>query len=615
MSAVQVQQLAAERAWSQYILTSRNGVRQQANFSARDERYATLDMLASGEWSGVLSETFNNQALPPYIKNLVQTGLDDYARLGSAATPAVYCRPLTTKRTEEDSAQLHEAIALTHSNYNRINRLRPKLIYDIAGYGAAYVSCWYDLTLSGPEEYECPYPKWARIDPRTAYPTFVGDDLVDLVVVNSMLRRSAANLFPWLGLEDDPKDTQWVEVIDYYGKRIVAKVIIGSTSQKGGSIKGEPRLAAIEPNWTGMVPVAWSKLDTLDGDIRGLFDQLKDPLFARNTMHAYALRNMEKMAFAPTSYEGILNPQDEGPNAKLYGDPDASRVAVTRIDPSRMTPEYFSIMEGLREETHGAVGIAPSRQGLVNQSIASAAFVSATQGQESTNVEFIQAHLATIEEQLYEIGSEVDRTYLDFPKPLLHPSTRKDYTPGKHLDSKYHVSVSYGLGSGMDPLNRATFLFQAAGTGMLSREYARTQLPGMSEGYMEEGRIEREQTRTVVLQRLYSESPAETVAMALKLQEQGMTLPDVLSTLAEQGYQIGTPPPPTAAPGPEGAPMTAEQQALSMEKGGVPGQTQGLEGMTPEDMQYLQLLQQSGLSAAQTAASPARTQVFAGTGG
>jgi hypothetical protein len=231
---------------------------------------------------------------------------------------------------------------------------------------------------------------------------------------------------------------------------------------------------------------------------------------------------------------------------------------------------------------------------------------------QSTNVEYIQFTEASIEQQLYDIGQRIERIHLDFEKPILSPSSRTTYIPSKHAAENVLFEVEYGLGSGMDPINRATTLFQAAGTGFYSKEYGRSQMPGMREGGLEEGRIEREQTRTVVWQRLYSESPLETVAMAEQLQEEGKTLVEILKFLTEQGYQIGAPMQPSAAPGPE-AVRTPEEQALQLEKGGVPGQTPGLGDLTPEELQYLQMQMQSGQSAAALAAPPARTQVFTGT--
>lgn len=611
MVPADLDRLAFERSWTDYIADLRTGTRQQASFSERDNRYTTLDALSRGDWAAALSETFAGARLPPYIKNPVSTGLDDYARLSSAAVPTVACRPLTTKRKEGDSAQIREAIALTHARYNRIAQdFRPALAYDLAGYGAAYVMCWPDLTKvgSGPYDYECPYPRWTRIDPRTAYPTFDGGRLLDLVVCNKMLRRQAAMQFPSLGLDEEPHGSDTVEIIDYYSKTVVAKVVSGLSG--GGALAGRKYLADIQPNWLGVVPVAFAKLHTLDGHIRGLFDQVGAPTMVYNTMMAYGLTGMEKVALAPSVYKGILNPQDEGRNAKLFADEDVQGSGVTRVEPQRITAEFFGLMGQLREDIHGAIGVAPQRGGQNLPSIISAAGISAVSGVESTNVEYIQSHLASIEQQLYEIGFLVDETYMNFPKPLLHPSTKDSYVPSEDIAGRCYVQVSYGFGSGMAPENKATLLYQAAGTGFFSREYSRSQMPGMSEGYLEESRIEREQNRTVVWQRIFSESPLDTVARAWELQEEGKQLGEIVGILREEGLPLGTP---QQVPVGAGAPATAEDQALALEKGGVPGQTPGLGELTPEEIAYLQLQMQSGQTAAAAAAPAARTQVFAGT--
>lgn len=553
LSAIELEAMADAREWEDYL----PGVREfrtagsRTDLTKRDNDY---DDLYAGRWQAVgISEM--QGGIPPYIENGFQTASDDYARLVSSARPSVTVRPVVLDKDSKRKAQVVEAILGSHWAYNFFDEDVPQLAYDFVR-GRAFVSVWWRP--------ECPYPTFEVLDPRTCFPRWRGKQLVDLLTRTVRQRAEVADEYPGL-LDGDPAKTEEVEVLDYYSRLWLVKVVCGI---EGGSLQGRPHVAQATINKTGVVPVAAGRLHTGDRQMRGLIDQAKYPMLTRNTGVAYIVKHLRRTVMAPTVTFDVADGSVDGPDGEIKLLSPEGRF--DRAAPQRIAPEAFKVLADLAEAVSGATGVAAQRGGQDLPSILSATGVNAVNGVENTNVEYLQQCVAALRRQICYIGLAVDRTYRDYEKPLLVPSTQETYTPSEDAMEFPHIEVTYGVGAGLDPYNRMTALFAAAGNRFISKEYGRSQLPGMTEAFDQGRQINMETMEEVILSQIAGVSPLSTKARFVELyDEERQDLVKVMKRLRDEGFVLDPSEFQQQAlpPGPPAQQPTAEEQAYALEKG------------------------------------------------
>ena len=207
-------------------------------------RLMKVDQLYRGDWQEVFpDETVATEY--PHVMNLVQTEIDDIAKLVTEAIPTVSCPPDKEDPSSEAKAEIRNAIADTYWEVNGGETLVPRLAMDLVGAGCAFVASYID-----PDE---DYPCFHRIDPRFAYPDVVNGRLQDLLVVEEVNWRKAARLFPELGLALDPTiRDRTIEVLHYYSKDVCMQAVSTAGPSGAASIYGTPRYW--DPQ--GVLPVA-----------------------------------------------------------------------------------------------------------------------------------------------------------------------------------------------------------------------------------------------------------------------------------------------------------------------------------------------------------------------
>lgn len=515
------------------------------NLQSWKDRVARTDAIYRGDWAVVFPNE-QVQVLQPNVMNLVQVGMDDISRLVSEAKPSVNCFPTSESATATTNAYVREAIAHTYWDINKGDLMVPRLALDLAGTGACFVVVDVDK--------EHPYPRYHRIDPRMAYPDVHNGMIQDLLVVQVLKLRQAARLFPRLGLMEVPPDVaDAVEVLEYYSKDECIQAVAFSKS-------GQPRSWHVEQpveitrHWKpdiNQVPVAFAQLDSFDGEFRGMFDQIEGSLRTKNRVVKLMMDYTDRMTYAPKVEKGLLNPEaKEGPDTIYELDPNVPDSRLERLGPAGSSPQLFGLLEFLDREHRGATAYPSQRQGQISQSIASATFVAATQGQLTSAVRTIQRLLATAREDLNAISFKLDEKHKDESKPLTRPvGKRKTYTPGEDIDGVHLNQVIYGAGAGLDRINADVRVLQHMQTGLISKETARAQLEYVDDRSEERDKIDREATRDVLSQKFLAEADAATLAEVLEDMESGKSLPEAIRDYTKAQ------PEPVQQPGlPEGSP-------------------------------------------------------------
>jgi hypothetical protein len=415
------------------------------------------------------------------------------------------------------------------------------------------------------------YPCFHRIDPRYAYPDVVNGKMQDLVVLEDMNARTAARIFPQLGLEDNPNfhDMQ-VELLHYYSPEECVQAVVSQTP-------GAMPEAYIVRRWNpkGTMPVAFVQLDSFDGAFRGMFDQILGSLQTKNRLVKMVLEYMDELVYAPLESSGVLNPEEPpGPLAHYRLDPNNPNAKIGRVQPAGSSPEVFSLLEFLDREQRAGAGYPAARQGEVNQSIASASFVASTQGQLTTTVKNIQRLLADLRRQLNSISFSMDEMFLNTEKALDYPIGRKrTYKPKADIKGNYKNQVVYGAAAGLDRMQADVRVMQLMSAGIISKQDAREQIDFVNNPEGVENRVDLETTQNIILQKFLSEAPADQMLKLLAFQAQGLNLADALTKLQKEAAaaQPALPAEGAPVPGAEGQPG-AQLQQQQIEKGANPPQ-------------------------------------------
>ena len=560
------------RAWEADLIDWRGFRIQQMQDWKR--RLKVVDRLYQGRWA----ELFPNESIMtdnPLVMNLVQQGMDDHARLVTEAQPSVVYPPTSERATAKQDAHLRESVASTHWDVNNGDMMVPQLSLDLSGAGVFFIAAYTDED----EEYPC----YQRLNPRFCYPDTLNGKLLDLMVLEDMNIRTAARLFPDLGLQIDPKKRgQVAEIMHYYSPEgcIQAVVVKGGVGGKPQSMTVTKRWQAVDKEGKPFLPVVMGKVDTYDGAFRGFYDQVIGSLLIKNRIVKQTIDYADQLVYAPWEEAGIMNPDaftNVGPNTVFHRDPNVQGGGAIRVPPPGTAPQLLQFLQYLDQEQRGGTSNPAARQGEVEQDRASASFVVSTQGALTSDVRNQQRVIAKAREELNVISFKLDEAELNFKKELLYPIGNKNsYTPVTDIAGSYRNKVIYGAGAGLDRQSADIRVEGHVAAGLVSKQTGRTQIEYIRTPDAEETQIELEQSVSILQQKLAATEDPTILMKIIALQKEGITFADAVAAVVEQQeHQPGeeTLGAPGETPGPEPTPEgPAAQQAGAAAGGTMPGQ-------------------------------------------
>jgi hypothetical protein len=584
-----VEDIAAARRVEEYVLDVRHN--RTKHFEEWKSRVDEGDKLYNGDFSTVYPNEIERQDAAK-VMNLVQVGMDDLTKLAAETQPQVRCAKRGDSDADKENANLRAGVLNTHWIANEgDDNLDTELGYDLAGPGGAFVAVTFN-----PDESE--YPIYTRLDPRGCYPGIVRNKLVDMLVVTRMKARDAEREYGFSLFEGEnalfsepvrQASSDEVEILDHYDRERVVSVV--ATVKRTGGDLGEGR--QIGKTWVhglGVVPVGWSKMPTLDGEFRGAFDQVKGIMIAQHRIVQLMLDYAEQMVYSPFEAWDVEN-DDEAPGPTTVYRLRSKEGFMRRVSPAGSQPELFTILEYLERQGRSGAAYPAQRQGEVNQSIASAAFVSSTLGQLTTQIKAVQKAKAALRRRCNVIAMMIDERFLDNAKPLLVPvGDIATYKPSDVIKGVHQNRVVYGAGAGLDAINKKIAVLQDVGAGLTSKRTAREQIDYIDNIEGEEAQIEMEQFLEVAAEKLRMQAPVSTLMQVVGLLDQGKRLAEVMGIVApimEQveaqqaqaaaGGAAGNPA--VAGPPPGGPPGVAGAQGPQGVQGPFPAQQ--FRGMTP----------------------------------
>jgi hypothetical protein len=362
-------------------------------------------------------------------------------------------------------------------------------------------------------------------------------------------------------------------------------------------------------NPLGKMMIVVARKPSIDGELRGQFDDVLGIQLLRNRFALLAMEAAEKSVQAP-----IVLPQDVQ-ELQLGGDAvirTSNPAGVRRVD-LNLPQGAFTEQTLLNQELRVGTRYPEGRTGNVNASVVTGQGVQALMGAFDTQVKSAQAIFAAALRDVISLCFEVDEIIFPDEKTIRGVDSGSPYEitykPSKDIKADYSADVRYGMLAGLNPAQGLIFMLQALGGGLISKDMAMRELPFTVNVTQELEKIEIEKMRDSLLGSITALSQAipqmamqgqdasevvRQIAAVIKARQKGQALEDVIADIFAPQQQ---PVPPA------GAPQSVEQPSPAPE--GVPAG--GASPMAPEQAPPDVMSLLSGISGGGTPSASVRT--------
>jgi len=324
---------------------------------------------------------------------------------------------------------------------------------------------------------------------------------------------------------------------------------------------------------------------SIDGELRGQFDDILGIQLLRNRFALLAMEAAEKSVQAP-----IVLPQDVQ-ELQLGGDAvirTANPAGVRRVELS-LPQGAFTEQEALNQELRVGSRYPEGRTGNIDASIVTGQGVQALMGAFDTQVKSAQAIFASALRDVISLCFEVDEMIYPEEKTIRGVDSGSPYEitykPSKDIKADYSADVRYGMLAGLNPAQGLIFMLQALGGGLISKDMAMRELPFTVNVTQELEKIEIENMRTALLGSLTAYTQAipqmatqgqdasevvRKIASVIKARQKGQALEDAIEATFAPQQQV----PPAGAvqqaveqpsPVPAGAPVGGPSPEAGMQ--------------------------------------------------
>ena len=341
-------------------------------------------------------------------------------------------------------------------------------------------------------------------------------------------------------------------------------------------------------NPLGKMMVVVARKPSIDGELRGQFDDVLGIQLLRNRFALLAMEAAEKSVQAP-----IVLPQDVQ-ELQLGGDAvirTANPAGVRRVE-LNIPQGAFTESALLNQELRAGTRYPEGRSGNINASVVTGQGVQALMGAFDTQVKSAQSIFASAMRDIVSICFEVDETIYPESKTIRGVDSGSpyevEYKPTKDIKGDYSCDVRYGMLAGLNPAQGLIFMLQALGGGLISKDMAMRELPFTVNVTQELEKIEVENLRSSLLASIAAVTQAipqmvtqggdpaplvNMIAEVIRARQKGQALEDAVSEIfapKEQVPPAGAPSPveqPSPVPGgaPVGGPPSAETPGMGQE--------------------------------------------------
>ena len=328
-------------------------------------------------------------------------------------------------------------------------------------------------------------------------------------------------------------------------------------------------------NPLGKMMVIVARKPSIDGELRGQFDDVLGIQLLRNRFALLAMEAAEKSVQAP-----IVLPNDVQ-ELQLGGDSvirTSNPAGVRRVELT-LPQGAFTEQTLLNQELRVGSRYPESRTGNISASVVTGQGVQALMGAFDTQVKSAQAIFAAALRDVIKLCFEVDETLFPAEKTIRGVDSGSPYEviykPGKDIKKDYSADVRYGMLAGLNPAQGLIFMLQALGGKLISKDMAMRELPFTVNVTQELEKIEIEELRSGLLASLASTAQAipqmvaqgqdptdivRSIAAVIKARQKGQALEDAIEATFAPQQQVPPAGAPTSmveqpSPAPEGMPV------------------------------------------------------------
>ena len=461
-------------------------LRYRAN--GRDQRNGDVQMVRQGKISQVYPNFFPDGIDQNVVANFIDIVARDLSEV-IAPLPAVNCS--AANQTNDRARNFADKRTRIASNYFEHSDLQVQM-YNGADMYITYGFLPFIIELD--EEAQMPrirlenpvgaYPEFDRYGRCVAFAKRYSMTLGELV---AMFPEHEYELLGKLGWKQDLNGM--VEMIRYYDKDQSVLYLPSRNNM----------LLSHAANPLGIMNVVIAKRPSVDGELRGQFDDVLGIQLLRNRFALLAMEAAEKSVQAP-----IVLPQDVQ-ELQLGGDAvirTANPAGVRRVELT-LPQGAFTEQNILNQELRVGARYPESRTGNVNASIVTGQGVQALLGAFDTQVKSAQAILAAALRDVITLCFKADEQLFNVEKTIRGVDAGSPYVltylPSKDIKKDYSADVRYGMLAGLNPAQGLIFMLQALGGGLISKDMAMRELPFGVNVTLEQEKIEIEKMRDALV--------------------------------------------------------------------------------------------------------------------
>jgi DNA-binding FrmR family transcriptional regulator len=316
---------------------------------------------------------------------------------------------------------------------------------------------------------------------------------------------------------------------------------------------------SLAKNPIGKMMVIIARKPSIDGELRGQFDDVLGIQLLRNRFALLAMEAAEKSVQAPIVLPNDVQELQLGGDAVIR---TANPQGVRRVELTLPTGA-FTEQNLLNQELRVGARYPESRTGNVNASIVTGQGVQALMGAFDTQVKSAQAIFAAALRDVITLCFCVDEMIFPEEKTIRGVDSGSPYEitykPSKDIKGDYSADVRYGMLAGLNPAQGLIFMLQALGGGLISKDMAMRELPFTVNVTQELEKIEIENMRAGLLSALTASAQAipqmvaqgqdaseivRNIAAVIKARQKGQMLEDAIEATFTPQQQV----PPAGAP-------------------------------------------------------------------
>ena len=317
-------------------------------------------------------------------------------------------------------------------------------------------------------------------------------------------------------------------------------------------------------NPLGKMMIVVARKPSVDGELRGQFDDVLGIQLLRNRFAMLAMEAAEKSVQAPIVLPNDVQELQLGGDAVIR---TSNPAGVHRVELS-IPAGAFTEQNLLNDELRTGTRYPEGRTGNINASVVTGQGVQALMGAFDTQVKSAQAIFAAALRDVIQICFCVDEMIFPEEKTIRGVDSGSPYEitykPSKDIKKDYSADVRYGMLAGLNPAQGLIFMLQALGGGLISKDMAMRELPFTVNVSQELEKIEIEKMRDSLLGSITAYTQAipqmaasggdasevvRKIAAVIKARQKGQALEDAIEATFAPQQQVP----------PAGAASTVEQ--------------------------------------------------------